>query len=267
MFADEDARRQFEGQRDLAAADPAKITAVPELQGALTFSQGRLRAAHRRHGVAITALLKEDAETQKARGVQLKAAGAVDQAWRYLRGRVSDRLLNPPPEVVLSPQVREDHQALLLALFPHPAAEFSRQTPERKVLLLRTAAGLVEAERAALGDDVDELLRRFPPVADVLEQANERLNKELRESRAAQAELEQARAEYDRLHAAWQRMVESILGDADRLAELPQFIRARDPAYRARRAAGRSMKEEEGIEAITTPLGTTPDAIELPPPV
>lgn len=266
MFFDEDARRQFEAHRDLVASTPNAITPVVELQAALTYSAGRLRAAHQRHAAAVGTLLRESIETQAARAAQFKAAGAVDQAWRYLRGRVLERLLNPPPEVELTADEREKRLTLVGQIFPHPAAEFARQTPERKVLLVRSVLSHLDAQRPLLGEEADDAHRRLPPLANTLSLANDTLNSELRESQAAQDELVQARAEHDRLHAAYIKQVEGALGDADRLSELPRYIRARDPAYRARRAAGRSMKEEEGIEAITTPLGTTPDAIEAPAP-
>ena len=108
------------------------------------------------------------------------------------------------------------------------------------------------------------ITQRLGPVAGGIEAWRASLQREMREDREVYQRLFAARTAFDLQHSALVHLVQAALTRGGRIAELGLFVRAHDPAYRARRIGGQAVKLEEGIEAVTAELGTTPDAIAEP---
>jgi hypothetical protein len=141
----------------------------------------------------------------------------------------------------------------------------SRETIRPRIGALTASPSSGYAAQAAITAQQDELTR------------------ELREDREAHAALAAAREVFVRALQVHTLMVRLVLIHGGREAELGRYVRAQDAAYKgakhaspqwgvapkgseAERLSGRSMKEEEGIKAVTTALGVTPDSIDIAPP-
>lgn len=266
MLAAEDVRRLIEARHDLDV-DLALIHPEPAMQGALLHMRSRMAASADAVRTCARAVLKEDGEGRAAREKQLAASKVAEDEWRYYRGKVSDHLLNPPRAVraTLTPKQMQDRQAALVRVFPHNTTDFSRLTPGSKLEALRATIEAV-ADEPLVGDAwAAEVRAQLTPAADALDVANKGVTKEARDSLAAFEKLDLERAHFDRRQSAYVTQVEAALKDTDHQDHIGRYILARDPAYRARRAAGQSIREEKGVEVITTDLGTTPDTIETTP--
>lgn len=266
MLAAEDVRRLIEARHDLDV-DVALINPDPAMQGALLHMRGRMAVSADTVRTCARAVLKEDGEGRGAREKQLAASKAAEDEWRYYRGKVADHLLNPPRAVraTLTPTQLEARHAALLRTFPHNTTDFSRLTPAAKLEALRATIEAVGDEPLVRDAWAAEVRAQLTPVAEALDLANKAVTKENRDGQAAFEDLDLARADFDRRQSAYVTQVEAALKDTDHLDNIGRYILARDPAYRARRAAGQPIREEKGVEAITTDLGTTPDTIEATP--
>jgi hypothetical protein len=269
MLAFKDAASLYEGRHDdLALVDLSKLTVVQALQAALTYTKGELATTRINLETAARAFARESDETAQARHGLAQAATKTEVMWRFLVSETG-RSVVPDPDAPIAPDLLERRQQVISRVLPLTASEFTRLTSDRKIQVLTDTIAATEspANHEVLGDAAERIRDRLAPLLLSLRTARDTLTRELREDRDAFLALETARAEYDRAHATHQSMVEAVLRDTNRLAEIGKYIRALDPAYRARRTAGRPLREEPGIEAITAPLGVTPDAIEVPPPV
>lgn len=267
MVPNEDGRRLVEANYDIdAAADPAKIATEPAIRAAVAHTRAQVEAERDALIVASAVVVRETGETRQARQALEVAGAKARAAWQYLATDLTSKLLNPAPEAMPASDVMAARQDLMGRLFSITARELERAPADRKLEVLRFALMLAAeaASRAVLGDHVDVIQHRLGPARAELAARQTDLQRELREDREAYETLEQRRVSCDRAQAAHFRQVQSALIAQGREGELGRYIRSQDPAYRARRAAQRPIREEEGIEAVTTALGVTTDAIEPP---
>ncbi len=268
VFAGEDVRRKLEWRFDRSALERVgDLTDSVTLQAALTEAVGRVGAAEQTLKEKLLAVAREGGETSEAREAVVQAGGRVTVTYRFVRGEVERGLLNPPPEALPDAETMSRRGKCFSTLFALTEADFNRLTPERKAEVLGGVADLARQphHNKVLGDDLVALItQRFPPVAAEVEVRRGHLQQELREDRTAYTELFEARATFDREHAALVLLVEAALTRGGRLDELGRFVRAHDPAYRARRQAGQSVKGEEGVEEVVSDLGGTPESIVEP---
>lgn len=269
MLAYKDATDLYEGHHDVLALDDlSKLTTVLVLQAALAYTKDQLATARANLETAARVFVRESDETAQARHDLTQATTKAEAMWRFLLSETG-RSLVPDPEAPIAANVLERRAQVIARVLPLTASEFTRLTSDRKIGALADAIAATEspAHQEVLGDDAARIRNRLAPLLVSLRTARDTLTRELREDRDAFLALEAARAEYDRAHATHQSQVEAVLRDTHRQAEIGKYIRALDAGYRARRTAGRPLREEPDIEAITAPLGVTPDAIEvLPPP-
>ena len=267
-FSAEDIRRMVEWRYNRSAlATLSDLTNAVALLAALAEALERADASCSDLKVKILAVAREGGETSEAREAMIQAGGRVTTTYRFVRGEVERGLLNPPPEAMPDAETMSRRGKCFSTLFALTEADFNRLTPERKAEVLEGLAGLASQphHHKVLGDDLAALIaQRFPPVAAEIEVRRGHLQQEVREDRTAYAELFEARATYDREHAALALLVEAALTRAGRLNELGRYVRAQDPAYRARLQSGQSVKEEEGVEEVTGELGGTPESIVEP---
>lgn len=270
MLAHDDARLLHEGHHDkTATADVTKLTAEPAFQAALVVTRTGVESAFNGLVGATQGVAKESEETRRER-LKLEAVAAKAQGqWRFVSSEASRVLLNPPPEVVVTAEEITEREDLLARLFPVAPYDFGRQTVAWRIELLRSSAQLARAAvvRQVLGEPLADLITgRFDAAQAAITAQQDELTRELREDREAHAALAAAREVFVRALQVHTLMVRLVLVHGGREAELGRYVRAQDAAYRARRLSGRSMKEEEGIEAVTTALGVTPDSIDIAPP-
>ena len=270
MIAHDDARLLHEGHHDMTAtADVTKLTTEPAFQAALVVTRTGVQSAFNGLVAATQGVAKESEETRRER-LKLEATAAAAQAqWRYVSGEASRVLLNPAPEVVVTAEDLTEREGLLGRLFSVSPYDYGRQTVARRIELLRSSAQLARevVVRQVLGEALADLITgRFDAAQAAITAQQDELTRELREDREAHAALAAAREVFVRALQVHTLMVRLVLIHAGREAELGRYVRAQDAAYKARRLSGRSMKEEEGIEAVTTALGVTPDSIDIAPP-
>jgi len=267
MLPNEDGRRMIEFNHDDAAGtDVSKISPTPVIQAAIAHTHATYQAAGHALVQASAVVVRETGETRQARH-KLEGAGVQAKgAWQYLVTDLTSKVLNPPPEAVPAADVMAARHALMGRLFSITARDFERAPADRKLEVLRFTLLLAAepASRDVLGDHVDAIQQRLGAARTELAARQTDLHRELREDRAAYEHLEKCRGAFDLAQAAHFRQVQSALIAQGREGEAGRYIRSQDAAYRARRDARRPIKEEEGIEAVTTALGVTTDAIEPP---
>lgn len=268
MVTEEDDKRHYEGRADIrAAVNPAAITDEPALQAALVHTRTRLVARRAELRAAVHANVRETGETERARIDRDTDALDANQQYRYVRGYVVHHLLNLPPEAAVRPAEVERRSRAANRLLPLRPSHFDRESPEKKLELLETAIKAVGEEpelRADLGPAADLLLERFQRVHDALEARVARVQDEVTDDRKATARLVAARQAFDRAHAAHTRQVEAALEDGGRIAEIGRYLKARDPAYRARRAAGRPVREEPDAGDLDAEVEVTEPEAPVP---
>lgn len=270
MLAHDDARLLHEGHHDtIATADVTQLTDEVAFHAALGATRAGVEVAFNGLVGAAQGVAKESEETRRER-LKLEATAAAAQGqWRYVSGEASRVLLNPPPEVVVTAEEITEREGLLARLFPVAPYDFGRQTVARRIELLRSTAQLAREAvvREALGEALAELIvARLDAARAAITAQQDELAREVREDREAYIVLAAARETFVRALQVHTLMVRLVLIHGGREAELGRYVRAQDAAYKARRLSGRSMKEEEGIEAVTTALGVTPDSIDIAPP-
>ena len=263
MSPEEDVRRVHLGMHDVQAAeDPAALTAAAVLQSAVVFVCLVLRNAIHTLVAAVMGLARQHEAIHRQRQQVLEATEKAVVAWRFIQSRVRERLLNSPPDQWPNTNEQAQTKRLFDRLFPVSPSDFGALAVDRRILMLRSLLEVVneEAVQEALGELADEITRRVTPVAAELGRQQEKLFSELRKERAARATLTQARKAFDHAHVTHTKMVEAVLVAGGRRNELGRYLRAHDPAYRARRLAGRPMKEEPGVEAASSAIGVTLEA-------
>lgn len=261
-LGEEDGRRLLETHADVRAAqDPATITDNPALQGAIAYTAGRLAETRERLVGAIRENTRESGETAVARDAAQKAASFARSAWRYARGRLEQHLLNPPPDTPVEPDERIRREKVLQRIAPLRPSDLARMSPDR-------IAEHMQALRAALDEDtvrsdldglpLPQLVESLDRGIEQLVQAAGAIAREVDEDREATRALDDARGALDRASVLHGMMVEVALRDADRLDRIGRFIKARDPAYRARRRAGRTVADEPDLPSAIEDTGVEP---------
>ena len=263
-------RRLLEAKYDLVSvADLTKLTDSLAFQAVLTETRTHLEVSRTNLRDALLTVAREAGETAEDRDELAAACAQGEIAWRFVRIEVERGLLNPLPEAMPDEQTMKRRRKVFAQILGPTEAEFGRISPDKKVQALQDAADLARQAptQKVLGDDLAELIiQRFSPAAAAIEAHRKDFQREQVEDREAFQKLFAARDAFDRAHTTHALVVEAALTRANRLDELGRFLRAQDPAYRARRAGGRPMKEEEDVGAVTTELGTTPEAIVEPVP-
>ncbi len=271
-LGEEDGRRLLESHADIRAAqDPSAITDAAPLQGAIAYTAGRLAEARATLVDAIRESTRELGETAAARDAGQKAAAYGRGAWRFVRGRLEQHLLNPPPSALPERDELARRGKLLARIAPLRVSDLGRMGAER-------ITGHLQALRAALDEqavqrDLDGLA--LGPLAETLDDAIERLvtalgdlAREIDEDREAARSLADARSGLDGASTLHAMIIEATLRDAGRLDRLGRFVKARDPAYRARRRAGRAIADEPELSGAVdgTGIEPPPPTAEAPPP-
>ncbi|MEZ4437179.1 MAG: hypothetical protein R3F65_32705 [bacterium] len=264
-LGEEDGRRLLESHADIRAAkDPPAITDAPTLQSAVAYTAERLADARAALVIAIRENTRELGETADARGAGQKAAALGRNTWRYVRGRIEQHLLNPPPTDLPDPEELARREKLLARIAPQRTSDLGRMSPERVVehlQALRAALDEEAVQRELHPMGIQPLAESLDRAIDGLMTALGALAREIDEDREATRALTDTRATLDQASTQHAMMIEVALRDAGRVDRIGRFVKGRDAAYRARRRAGRAVADEPGLAGAMDGTG-----IEPPPP-
>lgn len=243
----EDQRRLHEGRADLAAGgDPALLGGDATLQAALLHVQGLYRGALERLEAAVGAALRERAESDAARAQLEEARQHLLRTWRFVQRRAREALLNPDPDApALTAAEATRRERLLAQAFPVTTSTLSDAAFADAITHAQAAQRALQAipELASLN-----LHERLAPVTEAFSAAVAAWSAEAREDRAATEAVWSARAELDTAQAAYADQLRVVLRLQGRLPELGRWLRAEDPAYKARRRARVPISEEPPLE-------------------
>ncbi|MCA9547005.1 MAG: hypothetical protein KC613_21535 [Myxococcales bacterium] len=251
---DRDRRLLLETRRDIASTDLlVQQCPLVAFHAALRFTRDRLGEARVQFLDALADFARESDETADARrDVQTAAEDAAD-VWRWLVGKLRDRLLNPPPGARLTPDEMLRRERLVDRLFPVSPSGFRGATNDQQRQWLKAAIrGLSDPLVCApLGDlsGLKAVDRLEAALADV-RAVRETLDRESGEDRSATERFEHARAHLDDAVKLHGMQVEATLRAWGRLDALGDFLYARDPAYRVRQMTGKGLTLEPGMADI-----------------
>jgi len=215
----------------------------------------------------VRANARESGETVAARTVPLEARARVVAEYRYVRTRLEGQLLNPAPDAPVSPAVLEQIERTLGRLLPERPSDFPKVGMGRQSVIIDEAVEAARTDdgvRADLGEGADFLIARLDPAGEVFDAAQAVVRNEVVEDREATEALGVARAALDRAAEVHAHEIEGALAQSGRKSIIGRYLLARDPAYRARRNAGRPVTEEQGVSDITTEIGV-PEAVVVEP--
>lgn len=252
-IGEEDGRRLIEADYDTRyTRDYPAIAGAAEYAGALALSHARLTEARGRLVEAVAGLSREYAETDRAR-VELDLVRAKSKAiYGWARAKAHDQLnvIDPDQELPLEEIARRER--LHTRLFPVSPSDFGDlEAPKQHAQLQASAAILREPQTTAeMGEAGRALAARLEAAAERLHGQREVWLTESEEDSEAMKALVAARAGLDAQHSFHVQLVELLLKDNGKSDEIKRRIKRRDPAYRARLDAGKSVREEPGLADV-----------------
>lgn len=265
--AQEDVRLALEaGFAVRACADPSAIAASGGAQTAIGESAAALAGEVERHREAVLGLQVDLGETEDVRAGLGAARRQAVGRYQFVRAKAMDLLLNTDPDdEPLSAEERAHREKGLSRTLGPTASDIA---PLGTRGLLETLGHVV----AALSED--PLLKglglapKLEPAVKALGEANAAVEREVGEDRGAFLALEERRSGLQRCLNAHRLWVEAPLVAAGRPEVLGRFVLAADPAYSARRTAGKPVIEEPGASEAASSLAPveTPTAVPVQPP-
>jgi hypothetical protein len=256
---EQDTQRLLESRYDLGAVgDGEALTPKEGARAHALESAQELAESRERLRQAMLGLSREHTETDAAREALKRAIAEAADCYGYIRGQVSNRLLNlrAAERKRLGEDALESRARTFERVFGLNPSDITNQSPERQLTMLtQIADGIAQ----------DPMLSEFQlhaELADLTAQATQTqdaLSGERSEDKDASGALQAARVGFDRAHSAHTALIKSILIAQDRLAERGQFSKAYDPAYAARRSAQRPIAEEPEAAAVQAELPALPD--------
>ncbi|GMV73033.1 MAG: hypothetical protein AMXMBFR77_28700 [Phycisphaerales bacterium] len=262
--AQEDVRLALEaGYAMRACANPAVIAASTGAQSAISESAAMLAGEVEAHRASVRAMQVDLGETEDARAGLGAARREALGRYQFVRAKAMDLLLNADPdEGPLSAEERARREKGLARTLGATASDLQPIATRGLIEKL----GLVAA---ALGEE--PLLKglgltpKLEPAVKALEQANEVAEREVGEDRGAFQALEDRRASLQRCLTAHRLWVEAPLVAAGRRDDLGRYVLAADPAYSARRTAGKPVTEEPGASEAASSLAPAATTDAAPP--
>ena len=251
MLTEEDRRRLYESRHNLgAAAKPEIITASPAQQSAIAESAADVAIARDVLAAAAATVDREKGETDAERTKLQQASAAAIRRYGFIRGRVDAALLNVDPDAPLPAGELDRRRRVIERQFKLAPSDFERIALGATLETLGSVAGALESDPDLKPLGLAPSLAAAHAVAVA---AAKELNREVDEDAMAMAALRDARDDFDRAGRAHALLIESVLVRAGREGELGRYVLARDPAYAARRAAGKPVAEEPGADDAEKP--------------
>ena len=262
-YAAEDHRRLLESNHDVRALlDPNALTDQDVWRQAATQSRDELAQATQTLRSAARAKTSETTETTAARAEALRHKGVAIAQYTWVRTQISARWLAiDPNDATIAPSTFANRDKQVQRILPAPPSVLQNLSPSSLAETLKNyGEGMADdTEGLATLDLHDRLLN----AAATLEEVAQRGTSERNEDKLATQALQAARDAFDRAHDAHKEQISSILTRFDRGAELGRFIRAEDPAYKARRSSGVPITEEDGAGEVDTPPVVPDDGGEV----
>lgn len=250
-MAGQDVARLLEGRADVASS--VQLIALLDVNDplqrcyaeALALTSARLSAHRLTLRAAAVHNSGEVTQTGDATVALQDALRDVTSRYRHLRGVIENDYLNPDPDLGVSAAELEQRRKVFERAFAIAPATFERMSNadvlERSgfvIDLLTQQPQLVSATHAA----------RYKAAHEAAAQALADWSRERKEDLDATAALNAARASFDSQATGHRLTVEAALWQLGRAGDIGQFIKAREPGYASRRAAGLPIVEEPGVE-------------------
>ena len=246
--AAEDRIRLLEGRHDVDAANvPSAITDDPVGLAAVVQSAAELAVARTELLARVSLVIHEGRETADARAT-------VELACDYGRGQLlfvrddATRAARVDPDAPADPAALAEQERAAATLFPYTSGSLRSMGPDSLLSVIEPLVKQLPADPAGVNGPQTRLGRASERLSDALSV----VDREGGEDRDAFAQLFAARASFDRAARVHALRVESALLREGREAELGRFLKAKDPAYSARRRASVPVEEEPGIDAVDT---------------
>ena len=250
-IAAEDIQRLIETNHD-QSVDSANAVNNDEERASFEYTQGRLRERRVMYLQAVLLVRKEGAETT---GAQARLHHAVDAAmaqYSFARTRTRADLLEldpsaPKPDLVEQARLEgEWEQAFGVA-----PSLITKNGAAQQLARLETCCGLVALSAPLAAHAATAKLKALVEVAI---EAQAKRSAEGKEDSEAMRALWAAREELDAAHKAHRLQVESLLVGQRRPERLGAFIKAEDPAYKARRRAQAPIEQDPDLEILAPEL-------------